>query len=123
MNNNINNRSVIDINKMDINIESGKIKKNSTEIKFSLDDNDSKNLNRTTISISKKNNKDGLKDFKENIPIDLNYVINIMSIVLNLLIILEFIIIKKIKLILNKQYETTQKLPKNYFYSYYLNMP
>ncbi len=79
MNNNINNRSVIDINKIEINIESGKIKKNSTEIKFSLDDNDSKTLNKTTISINKKNNKDGLKDFKENIPIDLNYVVNMTS--------------------------------------------
>ena len=76
---NKNNRSVLDINKIDINNvdnEKSKNYKNSNvtnaECQLSIDDNDSKNLNRTTINIFKKNNKEGLRDIKENSPIDLN---------------------------------------------------
>ena len=79
-----NNKSVLDINKIDINKLdfNGDNFKNSNimaECQLSLEDNESKNLNKTTINVSKKNYKERLNDIKDNVPIDLNNIINMTS--------------------------------------------
>ena len=74
--------SDVNINKIEINsTENDKKNKynnlNNTQIQLNFDNNESK-LNKTTINVSKKNsNSNGLKEFKENIPIDLNSILNL----------------------------------------------
>ena len=79
-----NNRSVLDINKIDINkldFNADNFKNTNImgENQLSLEDNEAKNLNKTTINVSKKNNKEKLNEIKDNMPIDLNNIINMTS--------------------------------------------
>ena len=77
------NSSVLDVNlnKLDINNEDNEKNKNihlnNTQIILSSDNTDNK-LNKTTMNVFKKNiNKEGTKFIKDNIPIDLNCLVNL----------------------------------------------
>ena len=77
------NISAIDINPNDnINDENEKnkiSKNNNIQMELSVDLNENSKLNKTTVNYKKDSSKNKLKDIRENIPIDLNCLLNITS--------------------------------------------
>ena len=79
------NTSALDINQNDnINAENEKMKNkynnlNNTQIQLSVDDYENSKLNKTTVNYKKETNKNGLKDIRDNIPLDLNCLLNLTT--------------------------------------------
>ena len=79
------NTSALDINQNDnINAENEKMKNkynnlNNTQIQLSVDDYENSKLNKTTVNYKKETNKNGLKDIRDNTPLDLNCLLNLTT--------------------------------------------
>ena len=77
------NVSAIDINPKDnINDENVKnkiAKDNNIQLQLSVDMNENNKLNKTMVNYKKDSSKNQLKDIRENVPLDLNCLLNITS--------------------------------------------